>query len=53
MAVLQFLRVIKDAKLPDRKLFYEPIELTEWLTEVLEPAETQRLREFLVRAFDS
>jgi hypothetical protein len=46
-AVLQFLRVIRDAKLPDRKLFFEESELSEWLAEVLTGFELRRLRDFL------
>lgn len=47
VAVLQFLRVIREAGLPDRKLFFEESELINWLKGVLLPAELQRLREFL------
>ena len=46
-AVLQFLRVIRDAGLPDRKLFQSETELVDWLSEILTPAEARRLREFL------
>jgi hypothetical protein len=47
VAVLQFLRVIRESRLPDRKLFLDPEELADWLQEILTPAETVRLREFL------
>lgn len=47
VAVLQFLRVIREAGLPDRKLFFDEAELVTWLSEVLSPAEMQRLRAFL------
>jgi hypothetical protein len=47
VAVLQFLRVIREAGLPDRKLFFDQAELIDWLREVLSPTETQRLRAFL------
>ena len=47
VAVLQFLRVIRDAGLPDRKLFFKSVELVAWLDEVLTPAESKRLAEFL------
>lgn len=47
VAVLQFLRVIREAGLPDRKLFFDQAELLDWLREVLSPSETQRLRAFL------
>lgn len=46
-AVLQFVRVIRDAGLPDRKLFEDAGELYEWLSEVLSPGERARLRVFL------
>src|SRR5215208_4816756 len=39
VAVLQFLRVIREAGLPDRKLFFEERELTAWLKDVLSEAE--------------
>jgi hypothetical protein len=47
VAVLQFLRVIREAGLPDRKLFSDEVELRRWLEEVLTPAEAARLRQFL------
>ena len=47
VAVLQFLRVIREANHPDRKLFYDQAELVAWLSELLLPSETQRLRAFL------
>ncbi len=47
MAVMQFLRVIREAGLPNRKLFLDQAELIDWLTEVLSPSETQRLGVFL------
>lgn len=50
VAVLQFLRVIREAGMPDRKLFFDQAELVQWLSEVLSPAETQRLHAFLNRA---
>jgi hypothetical protein len=45
-AVVQFLRVIREAKLPDRKLFFSASELVTFLAEVLTPAETERVRQF-------
>jgi hypothetical protein len=48
VAVLQFLRVIRDAGLPDRKLFFEESELIHWLEPILTPAEATRLRDFLM-----
>jgi hypothetical protein len=50
VAVLQFVRVIREAGLPDRKLFFEEAELVAWLKETLSDAELRRLREFLRRA---
>jgi hypothetical protein len=47
VAVLQFVRVIREAGLPDRKLFFEQAELVDWLKDALSPSETQRLRVFL------
>ena len=49
-AVLQFVRVIRDANLPDRKLFVRSDELRDWLAEVLTPAEAARLDEFLAES---
>jgi hypothetical protein len=50
VAVLQFLRVIREAGLADRKLFFDTDELVEWLSAVLTGAESRRLREFLAEA---
>jgi hypothetical protein len=47
VAVLQFVRVIRSAHLPDRKLFFDADEVANWLARVLSPAETRRVREFL------
>ena len=47
LAVLQFVRLIRDAGLPERKLFFNKTELIDWLSEVLTPREIERLREFL------
>lgn len=47
VAVLQFLRVIRDARLPDRKLFFKQRDLEAWLKEVLTPEESDRLSNFL------
>jgi hypothetical protein len=46
-AVLQFMRLIREAKLPDRKMFFDPDALVAWLKETLTPLETQRLRQFI------
>jgi glutathione S-transferase len=48
VAVLQFVRVVREANFHDRKIFSAVQELTSWLQEVLSREETQRLREFLV-----
>lgn len=47
VTVLQFVRVIREAGLPDRKLFFGEAELISWLGEVLTPDEQRRLRDFL------
>jgi len=47
LAVLQFVRLIRDANLPDRKLFVHQQELYQWLSEVLTFDERARLRAFL------
>ncbi|HKY39456.1 MAG TPA: hypothetical protein VJN18_26135 [Polyangiaceae bacterium] len=47
VAVLQFLRVIRDAGFSDRRLFFSEDELCSWLADVLSPAEGARLRAFL------
>jgi hypothetical protein len=47
VSVAQFLRLVRESGLPDRRLFSHPEELADWLQEVLTPAETQRLQEFL------
>jgi len=47
VAVLQFLRVIREAGLPDRRLFFGVDELVPWLSEALTSIETARLRQFL------
>ena len=47
IAVLQFLRMVRESAHPDRRLFFEPEPLIAWLAEVLTPEELKRLREFL------
>ncbi len=47
VAVLQFVRMIRDTAHPDRKLFHDPSEVTAWLGEVLTSSEAERLRAFL------
>lgn len=46
-AVMQFIRLVRESKHPDRRLFYEPDELERWLGEVLTPEESHRLHDFL------
>jgi hypothetical protein len=46
-AVLQFLRLVRESRHPDRRLFYKVDELVAWLSEVLTLAETARMKEFL------
>jgi hypothetical protein len=49
IAVLQFLRVIRESKHPNRKLFDRVSDLTAYLGEVLTPEENERLVVFLAR----
>lgn len=46
-AVLQALRLIREAQLPDRRLFYDVSDLQRWLEDVLTAPERTRLRAFL------
>jgi hypothetical protein len=50
-AVLQFLRLVRESRHPDRRLFYKAPELVSWLSEVLTPPEQARLKEFLNEPF--
>jgi hypothetical protein len=47
VAILQFMRLIRESKLPDRKMFLNLPELIAWVDEILEPEEQRSLREFL------
>ena len=47
VAVLQFVRMIRDASFADRRLVFDEVELCSWLGEVLSPTENERLRAFL------
>ena len=47
LAVLQFVRLIRDAHMPNRKLFVHAKELYAWLSEVLTSQERARLKAFL------
>lgn len=46
-ALMQFFRLVRESKSPDRRLFHDVAELESWLGEVLTPAEAQRLDDFL------
>lgn len=46
-ALMQFLRLVRESKSEERRLFYDVPELELWLGEVLTPAEAQRLSDFL------
>jgi len=50
VTVLQFMRVIREAGLPDRKLFFSEQELQSWVGEILSEAERERLRDFLAES---
>jgi hypothetical protein len=47
IAVVQFLRVIREANLPDRRLFFSASELVNWLSATLTVPESERLQQFL------
>lgn len=47
LAVLQFLRLIRESKHPDRRLFHAAAELTHWLRPCLNDTEAARLQAFL------
>jgi hypothetical protein len=49
IAVLQFLRVIRESRHPNRKLFDNVGDLTAYLSELLTPEEKERLIVFLAR----
>jgi hypothetical protein len=46
-AVLQFVRLIREARKPDRKMFFSAPLLIDWLSETLTLAESTRLRTFI------
>lgn len=48
-AMLQFVRMVREADNLNRRLFSDKLELGRWLDEVLDPAEQKRLAEFLDR----
>ena len=47
-SVLQVFRLVKEASQPHRRLFTDPVEMEDWLGEVLNDAERERLHHFLV-----
>jgi hypothetical protein len=47
IAVLQFLRLVRESRHESRRLFFDEDDLTRWLGEVLTDAEKVRLDEFL------
>jgi hypothetical protein len=47
IAVLQFLRLVRESKLESRRLFFEEAELKTWMGAVLTDPEKVRLAEFL------
>lgn len=47
IAVLQFLRLVRESRHESRRLFFDEDDLTRWLGEVLTDAEAERLNEFL------
>ncbi|HVZ34469.1 MAG TPA: hypothetical protein VG963_18700 [Polyangiaceae bacterium] len=49
VAVLQFMRLIRETQHPERRMFFEPDELSAWLREVLIDEEYARLQAFLAR----
>jgi hypothetical protein len=46
-AVMQFMRLLADAKNPNRRMFSRAEQMAAWLSEVLNEEEAQRLRAFL------
>ncbi|HEY3451911.1 MAG TPA: hypothetical protein VGK67_36470 [Myxococcales bacterium] len=44
LAVMQMVRIVKEAQSPTRKAFHEPAELQSWLGEVLTPEEKAALQ---------
>ena len=46
-AVMQFVRLVREAGNPNRRLFSEATALTAWLDELLTPEESAELRRFL------
>lgn len=46
-AMMQFIRMIRESKHPDRRLFHEVGDLETWLSEILSENERTRLHAFL------
>lgn len=47
-SVLQLMRLVKETNAPYRRLFTEVHQLREWMGEILNQAERDRLRDFLI-----
>jgi hypothetical protein len=46
VALLQLMRLVREASCDERRIFDDFTELTNWLQEILTPEETKRLQEF-------
>src|SRR5262245_41123570 len=53
VAVLQFLRVVRESRHPARRVYEESASMLAWLSECLTDVERERLIEFIVPARDS
>jgi hypothetical protein len=53
IAVLQFLRLVRESKLESRRLFFDEAELKTWMGAVLTEPEKARLAEFLSERVDA
>jgi hypothetical protein len=48
-AVLQAIRLVREAKNPSRRVFLSPADLIAWNAEIMTPAELERLKAFVGR----
>jgi|CZKU01.1.fsa_nt_gi hypothetical protein len=48
-SVMQVMRLVSEARLPDRRVFTSPETQIQWLAEVTTPKELDRLKEFVAR----
>ena len=48
-ALMQVMRLVSEARLPDRRVFTSPETQIQWLAEVTTPKELDRLKEFVAR----